>query len=138
MKTINRSTTKELRAASGRQASRPSKPCWDAELRELWLGDVLVVRFRRLAPNQELLLSAFQEQGWVTRIDDPLPKSERDSRERLRDTVKKLNRHSGPIRFHLDGSGQGIFWESAQHRPNIGPASALCKRPRHVHNLTKR
>jgi hypothetical protein len=37
------------------------RPRCDSALRELWLGNWIVKRFRVLAENQELILKAFQE-----------------------------------------------------------------------------
>ena len=103
-------------------------PFWDAERRELRLGAILVKRFRQPARNQEMILAAFQEEGWPAHLDDPRPGGDnRDAPDRLRDTVKKLNRQANPlIRFLCDGTGQGIIWElrespAAQERPRSGP-----------------
>jgi hypothetical protein len=96
----------------GRGALRPQ---WNAELRELRLGDILVKRFSGPAQNQEAILAAFQEEGWPTRIDDPLrPSPNVSSTRRLHDTIKNLNRHQVHclLRFRGDGTGQGIRWES--------------------------
>ncbi len=96
-------------------------PRWDAESRRLWLGERLLKAFRQPAPNQTILLAVFQEQGWVRRIDDPLPRQEGDKEEdakrRLHDTIKNLNRvlPAGTIRFHGDGTGQGILWDADHH-----------------------
>jgi hypothetical protein len=58
------------------------------------------------------ILKAFQEEGWPVRIDDPLPFQKGiDSKSRLRDTVKALNRSQQVLRFHLDGTGEGVRWE---------------------------
>ena len=52
-----------------------SLPSWDAQRRVLQLGNELVKLFRVPAPNQEAVLSAFEEEGWPFRVDDPLPLS---------------------------------------------------------------
>ncbi|MGH7139054.1 MAG: hypothetical protein ACREHD_25185 [Pirellulales bacterium] len=44
-------------------AARPL-PEWDAARRELRYRDQVVKRYRVPAPNQELVLSAFQDEGW--------------------------------------------------------------------------
>jgi hypothetical protein len=88
-------------------------PNWDRRRRELRLGATLVKRFRRPAGNQELILSAFEEQVWPERIDDPLPRSLRvDPRHRLHETIKSLNhRVKAPLlHFGGDGTGQGVRW----------------------------
>jgi hypothetical protein len=88
-------------------------PRWDAERRTLWLGNVLVKRFRLEAKSQELILAAFEEEGWRPHLDDPLPpRVEVDPRRRLHDTIKRLNRHQVQplVRFQGDGSGRGVRW----------------------------
>src|SRR5262249_6229217 len=48
-----------------------ARPRWDAGARELtWQGG-LVKRFQNPARCQELILAAFEEEGWPVRIDDP-------------------------------------------------------------------
>lgn len=79
-------------------------PSWNASDRELWLARVLDMKLCRVAPDQELLLTTFQELGWPRRIDSPWPAS---AHERLRNAIKKLNRHSQFVCFHGDGTGVG-------------------------------
>jgi hypothetical protein len=93
-------------------------PHWDKVLRELRCGEVLVKAFRRPAPNQELVLEAFEEERWPAQIDDPLPGSfECDPRQRLHDTIIRLNRNQRHrlVLFRGDGSGKGIRWEWLRH-----------------------
>lgn len=105
----------------------PSVPTWDPERRELRVNAMTVKRFKWKASNQEPILAAFEEDGWPHRIDDPLPPhSEQDSKRRLSDTIKCLNRKqiNRLIRFRGDGTGEGVTWElierhdaSAESRP---------------------
>jgi hypothetical protein len=95
-------------------ATPDSRPWWDGELRELWYRDCLVKRYRVPAPNQELILEAFHEEGWPKRIDDPLPPCDGlDPKQRLRDSIKALNRNrkSDRLRFLGDGNSEGVVWE---------------------------
>jgi hypothetical protein len=104
----------------GKSDASPSegrpRPHWDAG-RRLWLGKQLLKWFRQPASNQTTLLDAFEEQGWSVHIDDPLPRQdaeeEQDSKRRLHDTIRNLNRNLPPntIRFRGDGTGQGVLWE---------------------------
>ena len=90
------------------------KPCWHRTRRELWLDRVVVKRFRVPAQNQEVILCAFEEDGWPAQIDDPLPsKAGVDPHVRLHDAVNRLNRaQTNPLlRFHGNGSGTGISWK---------------------------
>lgn len=91
-----------------------SVPAWDATRRVLSYGDHIVKRFARPAANQGLVLSAFEEENWPLRIDDPLaPHPTQDVKRRLCDTIKCLNQGQlhARLRFRGDGSGEGILWE---------------------------
>jgi hypothetical protein len=89
-------------------------PVWDQDRAELLFGGVVIKRFKVQAPNQEVILTAFQEEGWPARIDDPLPPHpDQDSKRRLHDTINSLNRNQKQplLRFMGDGSGLGVRWE---------------------------
>lgn len=103
------------------QNGRPSKlletPEWDGDRRELRFQRQVVKRFKLPSANQETILMAFHEEGWPARIDDPLPPTPQcDPKQRLRDSIKSLNRsHKKPlIHFAGDGTGEGILWELIQ------------------------
>src|ERR1043165_5561654 len=96
------------------QAMVGTLPCWNAKLRELRVGGLLVKQFRVPAANQELILDAFQEEGWPSHLDDPLPpQTGMDPKRRLHETIDRLNRSQKHrlIRFHGDGTGRGVRWE---------------------------
>ncbi|MCA9216092.1 MAG: hypothetical protein KDB27_23655 [Planctomycetales bacterium] len=89
-------------------------PRWDHEKRHLTLGQRTVKQFKWRAANQEMILAAFEEEGWPARIDDPLPPhDEQDPKRRLSDAIKCLNRKQlyPAIRFRGDGTGEGVIWE---------------------------
>ena len=91
-----------------------ARPHWDADRHELFVGQIIVKRFRWPAINQATVLSAFEEDGWPARVDDPLPpQPEQDSKRRLHDTIKCLNRNqiNQMVRFRGDGTGQGVLWD---------------------------
>jgi hypothetical protein len=89
-------------------------PCWDADLRVLrWKGK-LVKRFRSPAHCQEIILNAFEQAKWVTRIDNPLPKkSEVEPHQQLHDTIRRLNKNQLELQilFTRDGTGKGLCWQ---------------------------
>jgi hypothetical protein len=90
-------------------------PHWDFERQVLLFRDQVIKRFKWHAANQEAILSAFQEEGWPARIDDPLvPLPAIDSKRRLSDAIKCLNRKrlNPVIRFRGDGTGLGAVWEA--------------------------
>ncbi len=88
-------------------------PFWDPMRRQLRVFDFVVKHFRWSARNQEHVLSAFQEEGWPSEIDDPLiPIDGLPSKERLHDTIKGLNRNQKKclIQFRGNGTGEGVLW----------------------------
>ncbi len=100
--------------AGNGQVRRAPVVHWNAEARKLSVCGEIVKRFKWPASNQETVLSAFQEEGWPERIDDPLPpQPEQDSKRRLSDTIKCLNRKQNKplIHFRGDGTGEGVVWE---------------------------
>jgi hypothetical protein len=99
-----------------RAPNTPVVPEWDKERQELRVGGLVVKQFKVPAPNQEMILAAFQEEGWPPRIDDPLPpQAGQNPCRRLHDTIMSLNRHQKHplLRFSGDGSGEGVRWEFA-------------------------
>ena len=89
-------------------------PTWDSERRELRIRETIIKLFKWTAANQETILAAFEEEDWPHRIDDPLPPHpDQDSKRRLSDTIKCLNRKqiNQQIHFRGDGTGKGITWE---------------------------
>jgi hypothetical protein len=95
-------------------------PTWDSDRQQLRVGRVIVKEFKVPAANQEAILAAFQEEGWVPRIDDPLaPQLNQDSKRRLHDTINSLNRNQkhALLRFLGDGKGEGVRWEFANEPP---------------------
>lgn len=98
-------------------------PEWDEGLREFRFRGHSKT-YRDDAEWQTTILQCFQEIGWASRIDDPLPGIAMKSQERkesaridrLRNTVKNLNKSvkGWGIRFGLDGTKTGIFWEVVQ------------------------
>ena len=112
-------------ARTGNSAVHLQLPEWDRDRQELRLGNLVVKQFKVPAPNQELILAAFQEERWPVRIDDPLPPHpELDPKRRLHDTINSLNRSQKHplIRFLGDGSGQGVRWGFAgREADSTGP-----------------
>src|SRR4051794_20984292 len=91
-----------------------AKPHWASTRRELCLKGTVVKRYRVPARNQEMILSAFEDDGWPEHLDAPLPVTHAvDPKTRLHDAINRLN-HSQEnplVRFHGNGSGTGIFWK---------------------------
>jgi hypothetical protein len=117
------STALNRRRPAQESNNQPSTltPTWDSDRQQLRVGRVIVKEFKVPAANQEAILAAFQEEGWVPRIDDPLaPQLNQDSKRRLHDTINSLNRNQKQslIRFLGDGKGEGIRWEFA-NEPTI-------------------
>ena len=75
--------------------------------------------FRQPAESQEIILAAFEEEGWPRRIDDPLPPvAGKDSVERLHQAVMGLNRGqiARLLEFRRDGTGEGVEWLAIRGR----------------------
>jgi hypothetical protein len=90
------------------------KPSWDPDRRVLRVGDEIVKQFRVPSPSQEVVLAAFEEEGWPPAIDDPLPPhAEQDRKRRLSNTIQSLNAsHKTPLlHFRGNGTGDRIYWE---------------------------
>lgn len=87
-------------------------PVFNSQSGELWFAGQCIRSRKRPAPNQELILEAFEEEGWPLRIDDPLLGGCDDPRARLHDALRQLNARLRPrlIEFFRDGTGQGIGW----------------------------
>ena len=99
----------------GRTTQRVAEvPHWDQAMRILRVGERVVKQYRVPSPNQEAVLTVFQEEGWPPRIDDPLsPVPDGFPKDRLRDTIRYLNKgqKNRLIRFRGDGTGEGVLWE---------------------------
>lgn len=112
---------------------RAGEPRWDSQRRELRLGSELVKAFKVPAPNQEIILSTFEEERWPPRIDDPLPvKGHVHPSRRLHDAILSLNRNQRRrlIRFSADGLGKGIRWELVEvSREQCSQQDRLTSRP---------
>jgi hypothetical protein len=103
----------------GNGSHASAKPHWDPVRRELSVSEKIMKRFRVPAPNQELILAAFQEEGWPDTIDDPLPHSgDTAPQTRLHAAINRLNgKQLDPsLRFHGNGSGNGVCWRLAGQR----------------------
>jgi len=88
-------------------------PHWDPKLRQLTVGDDLIIHFVGRRGNQELVVTSFHEQGWIACIDDPLPGvAGADRKQRLRGAVEKLNARLLVPRIHFfcDGTGTAVCW----------------------------
>ena len=114
LKTIDYGNKANSNDQPSRTSEKQVRPLWDAESRRLRVNGQIVKCFKWPASNQEAVLCAFQEEGWPERIDDPLPpQPEQDSKRRLADTIKCLNRKQANelIHFRGDGTGEGVVWE---------------------------
>jgi hypothetical protein len=108
-----------FRATLAAIAPPPPRPRWDRANRELWYGNTLCARYKRPAPNQHLLLQAFEELGWPERIDDPLPRGRRA--DTISDLQATLKAHHSAIVIERDGSGTGFTWRSAPNAASLTP-----------------
>jgi hypothetical protein len=89
-------------------------PSYDRGDRLFSWGRHVLKCFRQPAGNQELVLSAAEEQAWPRWFDDPLPRREATNPKLLlRNTIKDLNRGQSVSLIHFigDGTGTRVGWE---------------------------
>lgn len=118
---------------SPRRVGRRRTPRWDRIGRTLWLGSTLIKRLRVPARNQNLVLAAFEEQRWPPWIDDPIPPTAGiDAKDRLHNTLSRLNfsHRRRLIHFIGNGNGRGIGWELLPARKRASLASRKRRRTR--------
>jgi hypothetical protein len=91
-------------------------PFWDPTLRALTVNGQVIKEYRQPSTKQELVLAAFQEDGWPRQIDDPLPRGHKsldcDPKGCLRKVVENLNRaqHPSTVFFSASHNGEAISW----------------------------
>jgi hypothetical protein len=85
-------------------------PHWDRAALEIRYQGNVIRRFGRKSRPKNIIhvLDVFQEEHWPSHIDDPLPGG--PNKKRLRKTVANLNKGLRVIKFHVDGTGEGITW----------------------------
>ncbi|TWT35867.1 hypothetical protein KOR34_07630 [Posidoniimonas corsicana] len=86
----------------------PADLKWDSDKGELRYSGQLIRTAKRRNTNIRRVLDAFEEQGWPTRIDDPLPGGQDSSR--VKETCDSLRNGLSVIDFRPDG-GDGFRWE---------------------------
>jgi hypothetical protein len=97
-----------------RRKPRQPRPVFDANKRELRVGELVSKRFTQASDAQETILAAFQEENWPPSIHDPLTgKAGQEHKQRLRRAVDNLNRRQIEplLRFRVIRQGTGIAWE---------------------------
>ncbi|QDT67466.1 hypothetical protein MalM25_03650 [Planctomycetes bacterium MalM25] len=85
------------------------KPEWDAASGKLFYNGVLVREVSAGATNLRRILDSFQELGWPSRIDDPLPGG--PNPERLKNACKKFRDGAEMLEIRPDGTGKGSLWQ---------------------------
>lgn len=96
------------------QGASSDIPYWNAETHSLYWQGRLIKHFKHEAPYQEAILEAFEAAKWPQFIVVTLPKEDRvNPKERLRETIKNLNRSCGKrIRFTQEGNGGRVGWQA--------------------------
>lgn len=127
----NAASPDQISGANGKSlAGMSAKPQWDPTRRELSFGGQMIKQFHVPARNQELILSAFQQQDWPESIDDPLSgEIEIDPRIRLNDAIYRLNNKQLAclIRFHVNGHGSSVHWSLHASEPTRQRPHAVAK-----------
>ena len=94
-------------------------PHYDRARRTLFCSGQIVKRFRVPAGNQELILRAFEEEGWPPHLDDPLPPApDIEAKKRIHDAIYRLNNRQQArlLLFLGDGTGHGVNWRQIDDR----------------------
>lgn len=91
--------------------ARPAVPSWDSASGELrWGGQTIRnVRVMREPSNVQLLLDAFEAQGWPPRIDNPLPDAEP---HQLNQALQQLKKNLSGIAFRSQEGGKVVCWSA--------------------------
>jgi hypothetical protein len=86
-------------------------PQWQASTGTLRLGRRVIRKVRLTNPpaNIQLILNAFQDARWASRINNPL----RLGQQQLHQALRTLHKGLGKIRFHSLNGGKAISWEIA-------------------------
>jgi len=105
----------DLLASAESQGSSCTKPCWSIDDRTLHFEDHVVKTFKCQAVNQETILSAFEAEGWPTRVVDPFKDFTKNilvKKQKVQDGIKGLNRNrkANCLKFAGDGTGIGVRW----------------------------
>ncbi len=116
-----------LRQGAEKVFRRRNVPMYDSGNRVLYWHGAIIKTWGRGATTQDPVLAAFEEEDWPDMILDPIsPDPEQDAKERLRETVKRLNKDlkAGTIRFFTTRSGTAVRWApvrvNKQKRKNPG------------------
>lgn len=88
----------------------PSLPVWDRSSGLLRYEGNIVRKVNANGGNIRRILDCFEEQGWQSRVDNPLPGGS-DSK-RLRNALASLHAGLSVLRFQADGSASGIRWNA--------------------------
>jgi len=90
-----------------------AKPKWDPETGKLYYRDQIIRKLRKTKDltNIHLILDTFEEDGWPSRIDSPIPND--SSGERLHETIRSLKKDLNGITFSVQEGGQAVVWQVA-------------------------
>jgi hypothetical protein len=79
-------------------------PSWDRQRRELSIGRTVIKRYCVPAGNQEIILSAFQEEAWPAHIDE-------DGRFAIKGGFRILERDALDIQVRIfGGKSRRLLW----------------------------
>jgi hypothetical protein len=99
---------RRLRRQIGESAEKVSLPVWSRATAQLTYQGKVIRILNAKGKDIRLILDAFEEQGWPSRVDNPLPGG-KDSRK-LRRAIENLNKFLTTLRFSADGAAAGILW----------------------------
>jgi hypothetical protein len=90
-----------------RTAHDDKRPEWNPDRGKLLLGNkgIRSVRIMKQPSNIQLILDAFQADGWPERIMNPI------ASDKLSETIRTLNSGLKRIKFHSQEGGAAITWD---------------------------
>jgi hypothetical protein len=79
----------------------------------LRVGDEIVRKVASNATNLQLILGAFEEEGWPDSIYNPISNRSKQGGQRTHDAVNELNKGLTKVRFRVSGGAERIHWDPA-------------------------
>lgn len=90
-----------------------AKPKWDLETGKLYYRDqiIRILRKTKKPTNIHLILDTFEEDGWPSRIDSPIPDDSLGGK--LHEAIRSLKKDLiAVITFSVQEGGKAVIWKS--------------------------
>jgi hypothetical protein len=107
-----------VRPPNGDSKKLDMKPSWNRETLKLSFNGMVIRKLRADADNVFKILDAYEEDGWVSKIDNPISGSPTTTHEdRLKDAVDSLNSRlkKNTITFEATDDGSVQWYPTSEH-----------------------